>query len=133
MAAHVSEIVHSGRLVLLDRLEGEVSPEQIFATVPGIGHALARRIHESLGIETLEDLEAAAHDGRLETVSGFGARRVVRAVREQLSTILSRASRLRSQRSPFADRRHAASVPRPDVETILAVDADYRREAVPAA
>ena len=73
-------------------------------------------IHESLGIETLEDLEAAAHDGRLETVSGFGARRV-RAVREQLSTILSRASRLRSQRSPFAERRHAASVPRLDVES----------------
>lgn len=58
-----------------DRLEGEVAPEDLFTTVPGIGDELARRIHDALEIETLEELELAAHDGRLQTVDGFGPRR----------------------------------------------------------
>lgn len=32
--------------------------------VPGTGAALALRLHEELGLDTLEALEAAAHDGR---------------------------------------------------------------------
>jgi len=55
--------------------EGQISPQELFTTVAGIGEALAHRIHVELDIETLEELELAAHDGRLERVSGIGRRR----------------------------------------------------------
>jgi hypothetical protein len=71
----VAELVQRHGLSLLDRLEGEVSPERLLATVPGIGPTLAARIHRKLCVEALEDLEAASHDGRLQRVAGSGPRR----------------------------------------------------------
>jgi len=125
LAAAIAEYVHTGRLGLLERLEGQVSPEDLFTTVPGIGEALARRLHRALGVETLEDLELAAHDGRLESVPGFGPRRV-RGLRDALAGILSRSSRRRARR---IESGAARPQPRPRVATLLAVDADYRRRA----
>jgi Holliday junction resolvasome RuvABC DNA-binding subunit len=128
IAAHIAELSHRGSLTLLDRLEGEVSPERLFATVGGIGPTLAQRVHAELEIETLEDLEQAAHDGRLESVAGFGPRRV-HAVREQLAAILGRSGRQRARRREHERDTRRGALPRPDVETILAVDADYRDRA----
>ncbi|MFP2913248.1 helix-hairpin-helix domain-containing protein, partial [Pyxidicoccus sp. 3LFB2] len=84
IAAAVAEWVRTGQFSMLERLETETSPEQLLASVPGIGPELARRLHEALGIRTLEELEQAAHDGRLEEVEGFGPRRG-QQVRELLS------------------------------------------------
>jgi len=130
IATHVAELVHTGRLAFLERLEGQVSPEDLFTTVPGIGEALAARIHRELGIETLEELELAAHDGRLARLPGFGERRV-RGMRDALAGILGRSARRRARRlrpaAPGAAPEHAAAQPR--VETILAVDQEYRRRA----
>lgn len=129
LAGAVAEIVTTGRLGLLDRLEGEVSPEDLFTTVPGIGDGLAHRIHDQLGLETLEELELAAHDGRLEQVPGIGPRRA-RSVREILGNYLSRSSRRRSRL--VGDRQGGAPTspaPAPSVETLLAVDREYRQGA----
>src|SRR5919106_425602 len=66
--------------------------------LPGIGDNIAahierfiltRRLHETLGLTSLEDLERAAHDGRLEGLEGMGPRRI-QALRDQLNSILSR-------------------------------------------
>jgi hypothetical protein len=122
IASSIAEVLRSGRLGLLDRLESEVGPEELFTTLPGIGGELARRIHEELRIETLEDLELAAHDGRLTRVSGIGPRRS-RAVRDELSVLLRRSSR---RRALSLRRRRRA---RPSVALILELDEDYRREA----
>jgi DNA polymerase/3'-5' exonuclease PolX len=54
------------------------TPEKVLAAMPGIGKTLAARIRNELGIETIEDLAAAARDGRLEHVTRFGARRTQR-------------------------------------------------------
>jgi len=62
----IDELLHRGRLTLLERLRGAVSPEDLFATIPRLGAKLAERLHRELSIETLEELELAAHDGRLE-------------------------------------------------------------------
>jgi hypothetical protein len=130
IASHVAELVKRGGLTLLDRLEGEVSPERMLATLPGIGPELAARIHDELGVDSLEDLEVAAHDGRLGTVPGFGPRRV-RAVREELGSILGRASQRRGRRQARLEsrRREGASAKepasRPGVDTLLDVDAEY--------
>lgn len=135
IASLVHEFLHSGRVALLDRLEGQVSPEDLFTTVPGIGEELARRIHAELDIETLEELEVAAHDGRLERVAGFGSRRT-RGVRDALASILSRSARRRSRQWRWHEvGRSGAPDPgagqpeRPSVQALLAVDDEYRRRA----
>jgi len=131
LASTIREYVATGRLAMLDRLEGEVAPEDLIATVPGIGEQLAKRIHDQLGIETLEDLELAAHDGRLETVRGFSRRRV-QAVRDTLAGMLSRSSRRRARRLRLAEHEHDAhdlAPEEPAVATLLAVDEEYRRKA----
>jgi Holliday junction resolvasome RuvABC DNA-binding subunit len=128
LAGAIAELVHTGRLRMLDRLEGEIAPEDLFTTVPGIGEELAARIHRELHIDTLEELELAAHDGRLEKLPGFGPRRV-RGVREALAGMLGRSTRRRARRIRHEESRAAEPAERPSVATLLAVDAEYRRRA----
>ena len=92
LATQIVEIVRSGRIAMLERLEGQVSPEDLFTLLPGVGEVLAERLHRELGAETLEDLEVAAHDGRLEAVPGVGPERA-RAIRDSLALHLSHAAR----------------------------------------
>jgi len=125
LASSIREYVHTGQLRLLDRLEGEVSPEALFETIPGIGEKLAHRIAKSMEIETLEELELAAHDGSLEQVPGIG-RRKVRAIRDSLHATLSRSSRRRARR--ISEQQQTATN-HPEVDTILEVDAEYREKA----
>jgi DNA polymerase (family 10) len=126
LASAIEELVTTGRLGMLERLQGEVSPEGLFKIVPGIGEDLAKRIHAELGVETLEDLEQAANDGRLAKVPGFGERRV-RAVRETLDAMLRRSTRRRARLA--RERDHKPGKDRPSVAAILAVDAEYRARA----
>jgi hypothetical protein len=114
VAAAVAEMLTSGRWSLLDRLQGDVAPEMLLQTVPGVGLELARRIHTALGVETLEALAVAAHDGRLAEVPGIGE---MRAEAIGAATV-DRLQRVRPRTRP-------ASV-RPDVATLLAVDQQYR-------
>jgi DNA polymerase/3'-5' exonuclease PolX len=74
IARAIAELIDTGRLSMLERLEGELCPERLFASIPGIGPGLAHRIHALLQIETLEELELAAHDGRLLAMRGMGPR-----------------------------------------------------------
>lgn len=122
LAATIAEFVQTGRLALLSRLQGEASPEELFSDVPGIGVELAERIVDQLGIHSLEELELAAHDGRLERVEGFGPKRV-EAVRLALAGMLTRSALRRSRESAAARQ---GDDERPDVGTLLAVDAEYR-------
>lgn len=121
----IREYASSGWLAMLERLEGQVSPEDLFASVPGIGDQLARRLHAHLHIDTLEELELAAHDGRLEQVDGFGPRRA-EALREILGGLLSRSSRRWSR---MVEMQPADAATRPPVDLLLRVDADYRGKA----
>lgn len=110
---------------LLARLQGEVSPEDLFAQVPGIGDELAERIASELDIDTLEELEQAAHDGRLEEVEGFGPERV-KSVRLAVAGLLSGAAQRRIRRA----RWQAEGISDlPEVSTLLEVDAQYRKKA----
>jgi hypothetical protein len=129
LASAIAELVRTGRSSLLERLAGQVSPEDRFTTVAGIGEELARRVHAELGIESLEELELAAHDGRLAQVPGFGARRV-RAVQQALAGILGREASRRGRRGAEHDARPEL---RPDVSTLLDVDREYRSKAASGA
>jgi hypothetical protein len=122
LAAHIREILATGRLALLERLSGQVCPEALFMTLPGVGKRLAARIHAELGVETLDQLEEAAVDGRLAALRGVGARRA-QGFRDSLARVLGGAARLRAQRA-----RRAAEE-QPSVATLLAVDRAYRQGA----
>ena len=119
LAGVAIELIRTGHSAALDRLTGD--PVTTLTRIPGIGRALATRIHRELGIATLEDLEAAAHDGRLDRVDGFGPRRVT-AVRELLATRLARSSRAAPPRAGVPSRP-------PPVELLLAIDGQYREDA----
>jgi Holliday junction resolvasome RuvABC DNA-binding subunit len=114
LANVVIELIKSGHSAALDRLRGDGS--KILERLPGLGPALAARVHDELGIETLEELEAAAHDGRLARVPGFGPRRIA-GLRDVLATRLARA--------------RPTSAPRiqPSVALLLATDHAYRAAA----
>jgi len=118
IAAAISEIVATGRWARLDRLRGELDPETLLQSVPGIGPVLAAQLHDSLHIDSLEALEVAAHDGRLEDLPGIGRRRLA-ALQASLAAMLGRARAPRGQTTIVA----------PPVETLLHVDREYREAA----
>ena len=117
IARAIRSIVTTGRLPILDRLRGEMDPERLLRSVPGIGATLAARLHDDHGIATLEDLEAAAESGRLAAVAGFGEKRLS-GIRDTL------ASRLARVRAAVPSR--AGLVP---IAELLDVDAEYRRRS----
>ncbi len=123
LAGSILEIAATGRLGLAERLEHETWPGQLFTEVPGIGAELARRIHEELGISTLEELELAAHDGRLEQVEGIGPDRA-EGVRIALSGMLSRSSRRKLHEAAGLKDQE-----RPSVDLLLEIDEEYRHKA----
>lgn len=127
LARVIEEYVTTGRSRILNDLEGEVSPADLLAQVPGVGPTLARRAAEELGIESLEELERAAHDGRLATIEGFGPRRV-ETVRVSLAGMLSGAAQRRSQRLTDGETRPAADRG-PGVGLLLDLDREYRKKA----
>ncbi|MBI2230659.1 MAG: hypothetical protein HYU46_16375 [Deltaproteobacteria bacterium] len=107
---------------MLHRLRGESDAGLLLASVPGIGKALAARLHHDLGIETLEELEAAAHDGRLRQTAGIGRKRLA-AITDSLSARLGRVRPLRAIRKTAE----------PAVAEILDVDREYREKAAAGA
>jgi hypothetical protein len=125
IAAAIAEIVQTRRWSRLERLRGAADVEAVFHTIPGVGMALAHRLHDELGLDSLEALEAAAHDGRLATLPQIGPRRAA-AIRASLSQMLDRARMpLRNRPAPGADTAQAA----PPLELLLQVDRDYRAGA----
>jgi DNA polymerase (family X) len=117
LARSIRQFVVSGRLPTLERLRGESDPMAALASVSGIGERLAERLYTEMGITTLEELETAAHDGRLEEVEGFGKKRIA-GIRESLATRLGRT------RQPVSKPSKT-----PSVSEILDVDREYREKA----
>jgi len=71
--AIVQEVAASGRSSLLDELRGQVPAGLVeMLQISGLGVAKIRQIHETLGIDSLPELEAAARDGRLARLPRFG-------------------------------------------------------------
>jgi hypothetical protein len=110
----LEELVRRGELRTLNG-EGQVDPDQMLTSLPGIGARLARRIRQRLQISTLADLEHAAHDGRL-TQLGIGPKRL-RGIREALAGRLGRYRYVPPVRGE------------PTVAELLAVDEQYRAQA----
>jgi putative hydrolase len=116
IAGTIAEIIRTGRSSQLERLRGTLDPVAVISRVPGIGPRLAHRILEELHIDTLESLESAAYDGRLDKLPGFGPRRLA-MVRASLAEMLGRR------------RRTQMDTHEPSIDILLDVDREYRKKA----
>lgn len=130
IAAAIDEIMRTGGWSRLDRLRGEAGVEAVFKTIPGVGDQLAHRLHDELGADSLEALEAAAYDGRLARLPGIGVRRAA-AIAAALTRMLDRRRALQRARRPPAARedRAADAAAQPSIEALLQVDREYREAA----
>ena len=71
----VTELVRTGRATMLEELREQIPAGLVeMLEISGLGVAKIRQIHEVLGVDSLPELEAAAHDGRLAKLPRFGAR-----------------------------------------------------------
>jgi hypothetical protein len=123
LARSIHTLVTTGRLPMLERLRGEVDAVALLASVPGVGKVLARRLHHDLGIDTLEDLEMSAYNGRLANLAGVGPKRLAGII----DSVAARLGRVRG-------RTHAAqAADEPQVGELLDVDREYRDKAAAGA
>lgn len=75
MATHIREMVETGTLGFRDELVAEVPRSLIdLMRLPGVGPKKARRFFDEMSICSVDELEAAAKEGRIATIPGFGAK-----------------------------------------------------------
>jgi hypothetical protein len=108
-------LVRTGEFRTLGSDGGQIDPERLLLSLPGVGPRLARQLHEELGISTLEEMERAAHDGRLARL-GVGPKRL----RGLIDALAGRFGRY---------RRPEPAAGEPAVADLLAVDEEYRARA----
>ncbi len=130
--AVVRELCDVGESSYLDQLR-ETTPEGLLEMmrVPGLGMAKIHQIHQGLGLETVQELEEAARDGRLAKLPRFGpktAERILKGItylRETSAYVLYPQAVAEAMRLLSAVERH------PDVErAAIAGSVRRRREVV---
>lgn len=114
IASALAQLVRTGKWIYLERLRGSAEPQDVFCAIPGVGPVLARRLHETLHVETLEQLEAPLHEHSAATILGISAGRLA-ALRAVLGQMLARLRPLRISRSD-----------EPPIEMLLDIDREYR-------
>lgn len=118
LARAIRELILHGRLPMLERLRGEADPLNLLASIPGIGKKFAARLHDELDVDSLEDLEAAVHEGLLSKLTGVGEKRIS-GIRASLT---ERLGRVKSKQESSAQNL-------PSIEELLDVDREYREKA----
>ncbi len=75
MANHIQEMVETGTLGFRDELLAAVPRSLIeLMRLPGLGPKKAKRIWDELQIGSVDEVEAAAKEGRIAALPGFGAK-----------------------------------------------------------
>mgnify|MGYP002760212866 FL=1 len=75
IAAKIVEYVETGAMAELSALREELPVDMAGLTaVEGVGPKTVGSLYDALGITDLDELEAAAEAGEIQTVSGFGAK-----------------------------------------------------------
>lgn len=109
IAEKVETLVREGRLPFYERLKSSLPPGLMeLVEIPGLGGKKIHKLHRELGIDSVESLEAAAREGRIAALAGFGKK----SEEKLLEGIANRVA--------YGRRRLWAEV-EPTVETILAV------------
>lgn len=119
IARSINEFVVTGRMSRLESLQTGHDPIALFEQIPGIGPRSAHRIIETLHIDTLEALELAAHNGRLNKVPGFSTKKIA-LVQTWLAHVLG-------YRRPRPEPQQ--TIAEPSVGLLLKIDEQYREKA----
>ncbi len=73
LADRVREWVESGRIEEIEQLRAGIPAGVVrMLSIPGLGPRKIRQLWQNLGVTTIEELEAAARDGRVAGLAGFG-------------------------------------------------------------
>ncbi len=121
LAEKIETLRKTGKLEFYDKLKAGIAPGLLdMLDIPGFGPKKIRKIHDELGVETLDQLTEACKDGRIEALPGFGKK----SVENLLRGIANREA---------YSRRHlwwdAAEVAWPMLEKIRALPEVIRAEA----
>ncbi len=69
----ITELVRTGRLPYYEELKASVPPGLVaMLAIPGLGPKKVKAMNDKLGLETVEQLEAACREGKLAQLDGFG-------------------------------------------------------------
>jgi DNA polymerase (family X) len=118
IADKIAELATTGHMRYHERLRAEIPATLVdLLRIPGIGPKTVRLAWEGLGIATLEELRAAAEDGRLRTLKGISAGTEQRIL-EGIEQLASRPQRLLI---------HRAQALSDDLVTLLADTPGVRR------
>lgn len=141
----LADLVETGDSAYLDQLR-ETTPEGLveMLRIPGLGPARIHRLHAELGVDSVAGLEAAAEDGRLAALAGFGhktAARILRGIavlRETSGQVLHSLAAAESQRLtrilgrlPGVARAGVAGSLRRSAEVVRDIDLVIECEAAP--
>ncbi|MFW6382905.1 MAG: DNA polymerase/3'-5' exonuclease PolX [Haloferacaceae archaeon] len=75
ISAKIVEYVQTGEIEELEALREELPVDiEALTRVEGVGPKTVGTLYEALGITTLDELAAAAEEGRIQEVTGFGAK-----------------------------------------------------------
>ena len=137
VAKHIEELVDTGKLSVIEEIAKEIPLSLIELTrLSGVGPKKARAVWESLGVETVDDLERVLKEGAVADLKGFGKKtqeKILKAIdsyrkRQQGRTRLADAEQYVEplvaymQKAPGLDRLEVAGSYRRRKETIRDVD-----------
>src|SRR2546427_1443246 len=105
IAKKICELVTTGKLAYYEELKAATPPGLVaMLEIPGVGPKKIKVLHDTLGIETVEQLEKACKDGQVAKLKGFGEK-TAQNICDGINRRRAYASRhLISEALPIADR-----------------------------
>jgi DNA polymerase (family X) len=95
LAEKIDELMSTGELRFFNELADEIPSGIVAMTkVPGLGPKRAAQFWKELGITTLDELKAAAEQGKLRDMSGMGAKSEAKIL-EGIAALANRSDRVR--------------------------------------
>jgi DNA polymerase (family X) len=98
LAKQIQDLYMTGQSTFLNQLRAELPPGIIeLGSMPGLSVRKVERLHEELGISTVEELKAACESGRVRHVKGFGAtteQRILEAIAQSENRAETREQRI---------------------------------------
>lgn len=94
IASKISEIIETGKLNYLEELREEFPPGLLqMMDIPDLGPKMTMKLYEELGVSTLKELKAAAKEGRIRELKGFGGK-TEENILKGISIVESRTGRM---------------------------------------
>ncbi len=132
MAGLIAQILATGTFADLDELSARVPPGLArVMQVPGVGPRRAMQLHDKLGVQSVDDLEAALADGRVERLGGFGSKTAEKIAASITSVKRHAERRTLAEALPVAEalQRDLTALPAVE-EAVIAGSVRRRQETV---